>query len=477
MDQEQIEQIFLIYLRYSRKTHGDKHAEYSNIIISKFDYLYKVFFKDHNIYFSVYFNNLIKYFLPLPFELNAYSPVITYRKNVKDIFKQNNIDYYDREREVDKIKTNRKVDRMKRNKDMIKNEVDIGLNTYFINSEIYNQDSIFCIGIFNKMYIAKKFERRGSIIFFDKIYERKLVSIDIKRHMNSEPFEKINELWLNTSGKMEMTLDDIVYMSVLNKIEARDLFNVFDPISFDNDFIKHLFHYTGLPINKDKFKKMLECPTFFGTTPLLRDIHSVYYKDKKCLFYDVLSPLNDLLDLTSNIIVRNPFVGDDTKTGKFLKLDDIKNYYKNKKIPVVTDKRFRCLDLNPKFKKKEHCDTDRSSYYVGRRKLQEILYKTRKYMHQDIWLAQYDISKRIDSKLLENNIYHPKDIMKCNIYSYNYDAIILRDLNINGFWFTDYIDRISTGGEILIVSPLKYIDLVGYSYQKCFKKHLKYQKF
>ena len=73
-----IGQIKSVFFKWINDTLTNKHKK---TIIKNceyhYNYLFKIFFVEKNIYFHVYFNNLIKYFLPLPFELNVYSPIIT----------------------------------------------------------------------------------------------------------------------------------------------------------------------------------------------------------------------------------------------------------------------------------------------------------------------------------------------------------------------------------------------------------------
>ena len=44
------------------------------ILENHYSFLYTTFFVENNIYFDVYFNNLIKYFFPFPYEFVLYSP-------------------------------------------------------------------------------------------------------------------------------------------------------------------------------------------------------------------------------------------------------------------------------------------------------------------------------------------------------------------------------------------------------------------
>jgi len=471
LEKEHIRYIYINFTKYSRKysfSKFDKNLieKYKNILIDHFDYFYEQFFINENIYFSVYFNNLIKYCLPLPIELNIYSPILTFRSNVDRIYKKNNIDYYNKILEQDTIKTKRKVERGFKNRDMIKNEIDIHLPIKYFNPKLV-QNSIFCICIYNKIYLCSTVTKTFETLSLTVLYQRNINKFDIEKHKKRVSFETLNEQWGKVDLKLDIDLKDIVYISVLQKLTNRALLNVFNPINFNREFLKKLYHETGLNIDKTKLNKLLNNPTFFSLTPFNVKYQIDYTKDRKCLFYDVKKSINNLLDLTNNTITNNPFVEKKLK-GKYYDLSKINNYYSNKKIPIIEHQNFKCLTLDNHFKKVPYCDINSDSYYVGRRKLQEILFKTRKYIHNDIWnikTNQNDIYKS-KSKQQINKLYHPD----YNINTYNYDAYILSQLKSVGFWFTDYTERIKTGGEILLCDPLQYIKLDSYKNNQCFVK-------
>jgi hypothetical protein len=270
------------------------------------------------------------------------------------------------------------------------------------------------------------------------------------------------------------------------------MFNVFNKISFDKSFFTEFYHYTGLEVNKEKkdiFNKLLYCPTFFSPTPIYYSKKAIYYRNKKCLFFDVENDIDKLLDLTDNITINNPFIKQkeiDKDEIKFYAFNQMDKYYEEKDIPLQKDIRYKCLEVNNEkklkdvFEEKKYCDINSSNYYVGRRKLQEILFKTRKYMYRDIWEENHehtDSDKRVINRdLLKIEQYHPSNY-KCIIYSYNYDAILLNELNITGYFFTDYIDRIFTGGEIMLTKPKNHIKLKAFSKSKCFDKRLERELF
>ena len=136
----EIKKIFFIWIE---KTLVNKNKNY---ILKNFNfhfnYLFKVFFIDKNIYFHVYFNNLIKYFLPLPFELNIYSPIVVFRKNVNNFYKKNNIDYLD----ITNIFDEKKI--FFKN---MPNEIDIHIPIKYFNENNFMFDNIiYLVGTKNK---------------------------------------------------------------------------------------------------------------------------------------------------------------------------------------------------------------------------------------------------------------------------------------------------------------------------------------
>ena len=477
-------------------------TDIKNKLLNNHSYLFQTFFIENNIYYSVYFNNLIKYFLPLPFDFNIYSPIITYRSNINNnkIYKTNSIDYYDKIYKVDYKKTSRNVDMKKRNKDIIQNEIDIHIpikyfKNYFNNNN--NDNYIFCVGIKNKMYIVKNIKIINDIMNMDILYSRNKIDIKDKNNNYGYPLESLNSKWKKNNSILSINIQKIIYISVLKKITEDDLLNVFGTVNYDKNELSYLYHETGLDINKKKFDSLLSCPTFFSPTPIFYKENHFYYADKKCLFYKLKKNINKLLDLTYNISIVNPFnennkdnltIKDKIENNKFFDLNDLDNFYKNKdldEINKITKDKYKCLmieekfDLNNYVKNRWYCDTNKNKYYVGRRKLQEILFKTRKYLHGDIWIPNSDknfnnnIKKNYSNEYFKNNIYHPSLKMKCNMFSYNYDAVILSQIkNVTGFFFTDYIDRINTGGELFLCNPSKYIELHKYSLDKCFNKNL-----
>ena len=123
-----INQIKNIFFKWITSTLTNKKKKYIlNIFYHQFNYLFKIFFVDKNIYFHVYFNNLIKYFLPLPFELNIFSPIITYRANVNSFYKKNNDDYFSQPNNFDTCK--------KHLSNFNSDEIDIHIPMTFFNEK------------------------------------------------------------------------------------------------------------------------------------------------------------------------------------------------------------------------------------------------------------------------------------------------------------------------------------------------------
>ena len=155
----------------------------------------------------------------------------------------------------------------------------------------------------------------------------------------------------------------------------------------------------------------------------------------------------------------------DKENKKWISYDPTKtlNYYKNGTIPEKFDENFKCLTtINSNIKNRTYCDV---LYYAGRRKLQEIIFKTRKYKYKKLY---FNLEKNIDYAPYEKfRLYHPKDVP---IYAtWDFDKYVLDILNCNGFFFVDFGDAID-GGELLLIEPIKYIHKVAKSERACYKK-------
>jgi hypothetical protein len=155
----------------------------------------------------------------------------------------------------------------------------------------------------------------------------------------------------------------------------------------------------------------------------------------------------------------------DRTNKKWISYDPSKtlNYYKFGSIPEKFDENFKCLTTtNSNVKNRPYCDV---SEYAGRRKLQEIFFKTRKFRFKKLYL---ELGIGTDLIPYEKyRLYHPPNIPIS--FTWDFDKYILDLLKSNGFFFVDYGDAID-GGELLLIEPSKYIHRVAKSSKSCYDK-------
>jgi len=416
-----------------------------------YNYLFKVFFVDKNIYFHVYFNNLIKYFLPLPFELNIYSPLIVYRNNVNKFYKLNNIDYLDTINEFDKLKIDKNIS----------NEVDIHIPLNFFKETLFiNNDIIFLIGTKKKLYIT---DVNKNIIYSRINNFNENINEILKDFNEGCIFEELFPVWQKENGKINF--DGSFYICVMKKITAKHLFKVFQPYNLNINKYNYLFHNSI--INKKYNNSTLG--TFFYIIPLSKSKYFEKEEKRKCLIFKIKRDINNLLDLTSSVVTNNNFTKYmilKDKTNKiWISYDPLKvlDYYNKGYISTKYDDNFKCLTTSSIKINRIYCDTYN---YSGRSKLQEILFKTRKFKYKSIYISSL---KKDISYYNQYKLYHPLNI-PVNI-TWDFDKFILKELNINGFFYVDFGDAID-GGEILLINPNKYLEIYKKFEKNCYNNNL-----
>lgn len=451
---------------------------YENFV-DNFNYLHKLIF-DGNIYLDTYYNNLIKYFLPLPFDVLMYSPVVTFR-NTDTFYKLNNIDYLDKISEYDKIIPRSYV--KKKNLDMIKHEMDIHVPIKYFNPI---NGCIYLVATENNMlYICDIFENKMKIM-----YSRKNDNINLNLYKEGISFEMLHNKWAEDNRTID--LENVIYLSAYKKINNDDLFKVFGKCNFDTSEYKNLYHYTGLDLPDKEFSDLLQDPAFFALTPFFS--LEGFFDDRKCLSYNIKKNIDNILDLTISIVTHNPLIKTD------IKLNDDRNkkiwtyfdnnkldyYYKNKCIPSNFNENNKCLTIKnmniDKFiDSRPYCDINNRLYYAGRRRLQEILYKTRKYDASKIWVYDFHFDKykkvgvQVDGSIYCSN-YHHSNKKDPRICVANNDTLLLLQMGINGFFSTDYEAGYRTGGELLLTKPSEYVNLNKISNSGCSDVNAKFRK-
>lgn len=479
------EEIKTVFFEFINKTLNKILESNKQIIIKNlekhYDELFKIFFIDKNIYFNVYFNNLIKYFLPLPYELNIYSPLLTYRNRVKTLYKKNNFDFISKVTELDLTRQSSRV--KKKNIDVKLNEIDLHIPLKYFNLDLFQKlDVIYLIADKYNLYICD--DKLKVLYTRQNDFEYAFYKYAKNFHKGIS-LEFLFPLWKKNSNNKIITIDDnINYISVLKKITKEDLFNVFKPINFNMNNYKFLYHNTNAPeLEKDDLIKYISTQKFFYLVPVS---YSKYFekgnKHPKCLKVKINKDITDILDLTSTIITNNGFtkylIDEDFKNKKWISYDNSKNeeYYEKGDIMEKFSENYKCLTKkNLNLKDRPYCDVAETLYYSGRRKLQEILFKTRKYDISKIWYYEYNKELYENIKLSDDYlIYHPsyRSIEKTR----DYEKYILKDLNINGFFFTDFVDAMD-GGEILLTKPIDYVEVYELGDKPCYEKDNKFTKF
>lgn len=456
----EIKEVFFIWIE---KTLENKNKKY---IIKNFNfhyyYLFKVFFVDKNIYFHVYFNNLLKYFLPLPFELNIYSPLIVYRNNVDTFYKKNNIDYLDTINDFDKKKIHNKN---------IYNEVDIHIPIKLFNENLFiSNDIIYLIGTKEELYITDV----NKNIIYSRINDfNEKIDEYLKDFNEGVVFEELFPIWQKGNGKINF--NKAFYICVMKKITTNNLFKVFQPYNLNINNYNYLFHNSIIKKedkdneeNKENNNNIITSGTFFYIIPSSKSRYFEKEEKRKCIIFKIKKDINNLLDLTSSIVTNNNFtkniITKDKNNKVWISYDPLKvlDYYNKGNISTKYDDNFRCLTTYTKnLNNRLYCD---AYNYSGRSKLQEILFKTRKYKYKSIYISKlkkdisyYDIYK----------LYHPLNI-PVNI-TWDFDKFILKELNINGFFYVDFGDAVD-GGEILLINPNKYLEIYEKIEKNCYEK-------
>jgi hypothetical protein len=431
-----------------------------NNISHHHDFLFRVFFIENNIYFHTYFNNLIKYVLPLPSKYFLYCPFMTYR-NVEDynLYTKTDLDYLDQPTYLDKVKVKTFV--RKKNVDIPEQDMNIHLPINKYDDKIFNFEKILIVSTKEMSYICED--------NYKVLYKR---SNKINQNMYEKgvPFELLFEEWTEgTNDKINQ--EDIIYMCVCKKISIDDINNVFESIDFKKGDYKILYHNTKL-LNKTKeeYNAMLDKPTFFLLTPKLKP-DGYYSYDRWCLKYNIESDINNLLDLTSSVVSSNSFMKylTDRDVNKWESYDNTtsEEYFENKQMKTRIHKNNKCLtskniDIINFIRERPYCDIGPTSYYTGRRKLQELVYKTRKYDHSKIYtysslehIVKYYKGLGID--LSKRKIYYPE--VRYEYANYDMDIVFLDLLGVKGFFFTDYEILFDVGGEIMLIKPNNNITL------------------
>ena len=454
INNEEIKKIFLLWVN---KTLNINKPIIIKSLVDNYNYLFRVFFIERNIYFHSSFNNVIKYFLPLPYKLNIYHSVITYRKGVSTFYKKDNSDYlYLKPNDFDLL--NYKEDNL-----------DIHIPIEYFDANVFKEDEIIYLVAKNDyLYICDK---KQNILYtrindFNNNYE-----LNHDKYIYGMPLELILPIWIkNNDINKKLEFNEILYLCVLKKIKLKDLFNVYKKINITKDKYTYLYHNSFLTNNEIKSTSFLNKPIFFYPIPLTKSKYFKYEKKRNCVIFKIMNNIYDLLDLNNFIIFNNDFTKDEINKDRNKKLwisyDPLKTdqFFNKGIVPTKFDENFKCITTqNININDRIYCDKD----FSGRRKLREILYKTRKYNARNIYYMESDKTK-INESLEKYKIYHPPNF-SVNM-SWDFDKYILNDLNCAGFFSNDFGDALD-GGEILLTKPIKYIKLLNIKNRPCYNNN------
>jgi len=439
-----------------------------------YDFFYKTFFIDDNIHFNTHFNNLLMYFYPFPYEFILYSPLITYRKDVTKFYKKNDYNYILLDNiDFDKIPVRSFV--QKKNMDVPKYEIDIHLNTKYYDFNLFkNDDVIYYVALNDCTLICKIIKQNGHKLTLDVMYRRPKYAYNIEHYKAGLPFELIAPKWFKYTEKIiEVQLNEILYMGVHKKFTKKDLFNVFGSIDFTIDRYKYLYHDT------DNQTLDLTKATYFYLTPLSK---LKFDTPRKCVIGELIADLKGIINFTDSVVANNAMTQKqrendmvDKKWISYNNVDTLEFYngVEPKNLKQSHSNNNACVtsqydDINEFIKVRPYCDTNKKSKYTGRRKIHEILFKTRKHDPSRIYVYKYaaEVYKNFGFDLTKNDMYYPK----INLVNMVYDNIlndVLIQLGIPGFFFTDYDMGFNIGGELLITNPIEYVQIFNISTEMC----------
>lgn len=477
LNKNEISQVFDIFLKYTSKNFRNKNSNKGNEFWKKFmenhDYLYETFFIKENCYWHTYFNNTINYFFPLPYKFLFYYPLVTFADTntyFHHVSFETNFSRYDMMKHINRTRQSRPL-----NKNMIKEELTFHVPLKYFSNKTFNKDDkvlIFYKG--NKAFIGsiKEFNNKALKIQTDVIRDFRKTPSNFKHFRFGAGFQLVHPMWKEISKEITLHLNEISYLQVYRKLTKNKLFDFY----YGNDIsnIKYLFHNTDHPQPQKIIDSILNNQTFFFSVPW-PEIDNYFAKRKCILFEKIKNP--KLLDLTKNKSSINPFTFEELynkhKKEKFWMYPDQKLVLKEKFPKEVFNDLNACIrkdnNLEELIKNRPYCDIGFSTEYNGRRKLQEILFKSRKHKFSNIYLGKYQryLKKiKLDVTNIHKNLYYPDTKWRQYIPLYDFDTYVLKDMNIDGFFFTNYESNID-GGEILLTTPSHFITLNKINNSNC----------
>jgi len=354
-------------------------------------------------------------------------------------------------------------------------DLHIPINKF--NPKLFHKDDMILIGNNKMLYIGKNVQASNSDnnIIFESLYERPIPNYNLNLFINSIPLEQLAKEWKKVKNTINMNNDQIVYLQMLRSLNPNDLWSVFDKIEINKDHYRYLYQNTPIP-HPQAIKVFESLPTFWFFSPW-SSFNKYANDNRECYRYEITKNITDLIDLTVSIISSNPFYNSNKNvTGTFYDLTNPTKYDKNNLPPLIEHANYRCLSLNNdlnEIKSKGFCDINKPMFYSGRRRLQEIFMKSRKYSTTSIYTSHKFIKKYKNNGYdlgndykFYNNLYYPDKGENRSIHVYDFDKYCLNTIGSNGFFFTNY-DANLDGGEIMLTNTKNFIKYDDFNKKLC----------
>lgn len=468
--EEDIKDIYLNFLRYGRKLsyyqHKDFTDAYMNLVKKNFSYLYEKVISKPNVYFSVYFNNMNKYFFPLPYEVTKYAILTTFRKqdsSKERVFTKRLLDYVDQPKKVDHVY--RRNPGKPKYLDKIKNEMNMTIPLKYLRNNQLDKDDILIMGTKRGFYVTKNNKITEDSIKGTILFEREYFEFNFDKYMTGLPLELLTPMWKEGKDELNISRERVTFVQIGKKIKPEDLFDVFEKTEFTTDDYKYLFQNTPIP-TEQALKVFDDLPTFWFFSPWT-SFDRYAQDERKCFRFRIKQKIDNIIDLTVSIITSNPFHNSDSKKKKkFYNLENVSKHDTENMPELKESIKNRCLSVENNLddvRNNRFCDVNKPVFYSGRRRIQELFLKSRTYGVTALYVSHKYSHKYANNYKLEedykyyNNLYYPDKKSNRSIHLYDFDKYTLKDIGSNGFFFTNY-DANMDGGEIMLTETKKYLE-------------------
>ena len=328
-------------------------------------------FINNNIFFFLLYNKIPNIFLPLPDKYYYKYPIITFSNNVKSTQHKLNLS----------LPKNKKL--LNNNYYHFTRDTTLMSNYEYINSLKYIENNIY--DYFNIIhpinYLLKLnsgfFNNKSFFIIYNNNNNHEFIitdSLKINNNtVNNKPtiiiienyYVKTNKFKLNNT-KLEINLNDILYLSILDNITSDKVYKVFPFFTIPKDTIL----YNQINKNNKYFNYNLEnkgIPNYY-TLNKIRILDPLYIEPKDEYYIKQFKVINDIkiLNISTNIYLDNEIV---------------RNYYK-----ISKDYKVNCLKIDTNSKRL--CEfniykPEKNNYIVNYNKrlgISLLIWKNIKYM-------------------------------------------------------------------------------------------------